>query len=114
MKQVIISVFAATVFVFSTYSVYSQKSKTGLTPWVSEKGYWVVEGNIHDPLTHIIRFYNNDNLLLHTEKLSGVKLNINKKNVKMKLKNALEQTVLLSDEHKKEGVISDYITSILK
>lgn len=69
--------------------------------WVSEKGYWVVEGNVHSPLNNTIRFYNNEDVLVYTESLKGVKLNTNKRKVKMKLKKALE-TAITAWESKKE------------
>lgn len=62
--------------------------------WVSEKGYWVVEGNVKTPLDHTIRFYNNENMLVYTESLKGMKLNTNRRKVKMKLKKALESAII--------------------
>ena len=76
--------------------------------WVSEKGYWVVEGNVHTPLNNTIRFYNNDDMLVYTETLNGVKLNINKRKVKMKLKQALE-TAIIAWESRKEKIEEVYI-----
>lgn len=72
--------------------------------WVSDKGYWVVESNIHSPLHHVIRFYNNDNELLYKETLTGIKLDPEKRKVKMKLKKILESTVL-AWKKKKDGLI---------
>ena len=37
--------------------------------WVSEKGWWVVESNIHTPKQHVIYFYNNDRVLVYKEKI---------------------------------------------
>ncbi len=95
-------------------TAYSQQGSSIVAPWASDKGFWVVEGNIHDPLNNTIRFYNNENELVHTETLSGVKLDIRKKKVKMKLKKALEQTLLLCEQHKDHEVISNDVAAILK
>ena len=63
-------------------------------PWVSDKGYWVVETNLHSPLNHLVSFYNNDNVLLHKKTLTGVKLNPDKRKIKMKLKKELESAII--------------------
>ena len=84
------------------------------TPWVSGKGYWNAESNIHDPLNHIIRFYTSDGRLFHTQKLSGVKLDTDKRKIKMKLKNALEQTMKLYSKQEPPQHISEYLVAYLK
>ncbi len=71
--------------------------------WVSDKGYWVVEGNVKTPLNHTIRFYNNNDVLVYSERIDGVRLNANKRKVKMKLKQALE-SALLAFEGKQQNV----------
>lgn len=61
--------------------------------WVSAKGYWVVESNIHDTRHACIYFYANDNTLVHKETIDGVKLPVGRTRTKMKLKKALETVV---------------------
>ena len=61
--------------------------------WVSEKGYWVIESNINTPKSSIVYFYNNDDILVYKEKIEGVKLNVKKDAIKMKLKKVLETAV---------------------
>ena len=92
----------------------SQDKQKHAAPWVSDKGYWNTESNIHDPLNHIIRFYTNDGRLFHTEKLSGVKLDIDKRKTKMKLKKALEQTMELYSKREPAKQISQYLVAYLK
>lgn len=85
--------------------VSSQQDKRPRFPaWVSDQGYWVIESNIEAPLDHIVRFYNNDNELIYQETLTGIKLNPDKRKVKMKLKKLLEARVLAL-EKKKDGLI---------
>ena len=91
-----------------------EQQQTSKAPWVSDKGYWNTESNIHDPLNHIIRFYTHDGRLFHTEKLSGVKLDTDKRKTKMKLKKALEQTMELYSKQEPPKQISDYLVSYLK
>ena len=61
--------------------------------WVSAKGYWMVESNINAPRHSYVYFYNNENVLVHKETIDGVKLSVNKRRTKMKLKKALEIVV---------------------
>lgn len=67
--------------------------------WVSEKGYWVVENNINQPKTALVRFYNNENTLVYKEQITGIVLKLNKRRVKMKLKKVLEASVLAWTQH---------------
>lgn len=90
-----------------------QERRPKFPDWVSDKGYWVVESNLNSPLDHIITFYNNDNELLYKETLTGVKLNPEKRKVKMKLKKALESAVL-AWENKKDGQISGEEAALVK
>ena len=75
-------------------TVKKQKGKPKVPAWVSETGYWVVETNISSPKNHVISFYTNDNILMYKETLKDVKLNPEKRAVKMKLKKALETSVV--------------------
>ena len=114
MKQQVKKLFVAAAFGLIVSAANAQTDPPIVAPWASDKGYWVVETNIHDLQNNIIRFYNNEDELLYTEKLMGVKLDINKRKVKMKLKKALEKTLLLCEQHKKPNVISDQVVAILK
>jgi hypothetical protein len=93
---------------------FSQDERPVSAPWASDKGYWVVQNNIQDPLNQVVRFYTNENVLIHTESLSGVKLNTRKRRMKMKLKKALEAAVSLYDQHRQPAMIRDYVVKILK
>lgn len=95
-------------------TTHAQDEQELTAPWVSDKGYWNTESNIHDPLNHTIRFYTTDGRLFHTEKLSGVKLDIDKRKTKMKLKKALEQTMELYSKQEPPKQISQYLVAYLK
>ena len=76
MKQTInTGVFAFALIFISFCSFAQEEQKTAIPKWASDKGYWVVEGNIHSPLDHTIRFYNNDDVLIYKEMVSGTKIN---------------------------------------
>jgi hypothetical protein len=85
--------FAGFCFAQEEESTPSQKSV--VPKWVSSKGYWVVEGNVHTPKSNVIYFYTTDNVLVYKEKVEGMKIKVAKAKVCMKLKTALEQAVTL-------------------
>ena len=84
-------------------SIKHKKSQPDLPAWVSDKGYWVVESNIHQRDSHTVFFYSNDNVLMYKEKLEGIKLNVEKRRIKMKLKRALE-TSAIAWQRAKDGL----------
>lgn len=94
MKKIIIAGILNVMLTFSYLLASAQEERIPTPKWVSDKGYWVVESNIKTPRNHSIRFYNNEDLLIYTETLEGVKLNVKRKKVKMKLKQVLESAVL--------------------
>jgi len=98
---------------FAQHAPFQQERRPKFPGWVSDKGYWVVESNINSPLNHIISFYNNDNELLYKETLTGVKMNPEKRKVKMKLKKVLESAVLAL-EKKKDGLIHGEEMTLVK
>lgn len=92
---------------------FQQERRPKFPGWVSEKGYWVVESNIHSPLNHVVSFYTNDNKLIYKETLTDIKLNPEKRKVKLKLKKILESAVL-AQENKKDGTISGHEMALVK
>jgi hypothetical protein len=94
MKQKLIHGIAITVLSFLSCYACSQE-QTPTPDWVSDKGYWVIETNKHTPLDHILWFYNNENTLVYKETLHGVRLNPDKRRVKMKLKKAVEAVIIV-------------------
>ena len=114
MKQQIKNWVAAALFTITGFVSFSQESQTEIPKWVSEKGYWVVESNNNDPLNHIIRFYSNDDVMIYKETLSGVRLNPNKKRVRMKLKKVLEISALAWEQRKVTEEEKQYVSAILK
>jgi hypothetical protein len=108
-----------TLFVLALATVITcqslaQDGDQPLPRWVSKKGYWVVESNIHQPLSHQVRFYNNENVLLYRETVSGMKLDPAKKKVKMRLKKVLETALLAWEQNQKPEEDKNYVLAILK
>jgi hypothetical protein len=75
-------------------AVFGQNKPIVSPEWVSEKGWWMVESNIHSPKQHIVYFYNNDGVLVYKEKIEGMRLNPEKRSIKMRLKKALETAIV--------------------
>jgi len=75
-------------------AAFAQSNQTPGPSWVSDKGWWVVESNIHVRKQCIVYFYNNDGILVYKEKVEGLRLNPNKRAIKNELKQVLETSVL--------------------
>jgi hypothetical protein len=97
---------------FAQRTPFQQERRPKFPDWVSEKGYWVIESNINSPLNQIVTFYNNDNELLYKETMTGVKLNPEKRSVKMKLKKVLESSVLAWEKKKNDGLIPEELALV--
>ena len=87
---------------FTFFAGKAQERDNFIPRWVSKMGFWVVESNKSTPRSHIIRFYNNNNVLVYRETLSDVRLNLNKARVKMKLKRVLETSVVAFEKKKEQ------------
>jgi len=62
--------------------------------WTPEAGYWVAQANVNQPKQYTIFFYTNEHELIYKEKIEGVKLNLDSRRVKMRLKKVLEKSLL--------------------
>ena len=89
-------ILATTLLIIASSTIFAQEhyTKAKVPKWVSEKGFWQIESNIHTPEKNIVYFYNNDNVLVYKEKVDGVVFDLQKKSVKMRLKRALEAAVV--------------------
>ena len=57
-------------------------------------GFWVIENNIKTPRQSTVFFYNNDNILVYKETISGKRLNVKRKKVVRQLNGVLHQSLL--------------------
>jgi hypothetical protein len=99
MKKTFGKYAAAFVLLFISFSSFSQDNDTQdkniKTPsWVSDNGYWTMENNIHQPLKSTIYFYNNQDVLIGEKEISGKKMNVKRKRIKMQLKAMLETSLV--------------------
>ena len=97
MKRKIITYAVSAVLIFISFTAFGQDNNPAATQhipaWVSEKGYWVVEANIHVPKQYTVRFYTNENKLVGTKEIKGIALNMKKRKIKMRLKSMLESSL---------------------
>lgn len=85
-------------FMIASLPVTAQEDDPGpvttvIPKYVSDKGYWVVEGNIHNKQEHTIHFYNNDHLKVYQQTIAG-KLKLNKRKTLMHIKRMLDTAVV--------------------
>jgi hypothetical protein len=82
----------------AAFSVSAQEDpiepiSTVIPKYVSDKGYWVVEGNIRNKQEHTIHFYTNDHLKVYQQTVTG-KLKIHKRKTLMHMKRMLDTAVV--------------------
>lgn len=70
-----------------------QPVKPFVPRWVPESGYWVAENKPQLPGTYTIYFYTDDHVLVYKENIEGIKLNLNSRKVKMRLKKVLHTSL---------------------
>lgn len=78
-----------------------------------EKGYWVIEGNIHSPKTNTFYCYNNDDSLIYTEKIVGIKFNTKRRATLKKLNKMLNNSLLTADKINKATENGSLVKAIL-
>ena len=87
---------AIAAFVFMGLSAKAQDDQgisVVIPKWVSDKGYWVVEGNIHNRQQHIIHFYNNEDRKVYQQTVMG-KFKLTKRKTLMHIKRMLDTAVV--------------------
>ncbi|HTL07146.1 MAG TPA: hypothetical protein VL307_02775 [Chitinophagaceae bacterium] len=100
----------ATVFCLCISSLAFSQNDHSIPAWVSEDGYWVMEGNVHQPRQHTVRFYTNDHILVGSASIDSKKLNVKRKRVKMQLKEMLEASLLAWSEKKAADTMQSVVS----
>ena len=99
----IMSFILVSIILFITSSSYAQGwavQKNRQPRWISDKGFWQVQSNMSSPRKNTVYFFNNEKLLIYKEEVNGVKLNLSKMSVKMRLKKALEAALVAWDKER--------------
>jgi hypothetical protein len=77
---------------------FAQNKHRASSDYVSDKGWWMIESNIHTPKKNIVYFYNNDGVLVYKENIEGLRINPSRKSTRIQLKKALETAVMAWEE----------------
>jgi hypothetical protein len=98
MKKIIIVAPFIVLLSCASITTFAQETENAkpshiVPSWISEKGYWVIESNINNPLFNILYFYNNNNILVYKEVVPGIVINLKKRSIKMRLKKVVEDAV---------------------
>ncbi|MGH2565545.1 MAG: hypothetical protein ACRDE5_13600, partial [Ginsengibacter sp.] len=86
---------------------------TPVNKWM-EKGYWVIESNIHSRLTNIICIYNNNDSLIYKEKIEGLRINIKKQAIRKRLDKVVAITLVAFSNSKQTDDKDWLVKNILK
>src|SRR5438128_6197069 len=101
MKKVLQIAALLALFTVASTTMFAQENDRevrSIPKWISDKGFWIIESNIKTPDTSVIHFYNNDNVQVYSEKMEGITLNLKKRKTLMRLKKALEESLLAWDK----------------
>src|SRR5688572_29030562 len=77
----------------------TQPVSTVIPKYVSDKGYWVVEGNINNKLEHTIHYYTTDHFRVYQQTITG-KLKSNKRKTLMHMKRMLDTAVVAWEQRR--------------
>jgi hypothetical protein len=113
LKKTLLTIFIAGSFAATAQENESMHS-TKTPRYVSEKGYWVIESNVKQPKSAIVYFYNLQQQLVYKEEVTGVRLNINRTKVKMRLKKALEFAIAANEKERKGPKDEKIIAGVFK
>lgn len=103
MKKKLGSLIITALFASFTLTAIAQdeeRAESSSPKWVSKYGYWVVESNIKTPKSSTVFFYNNNDILVYSEKVEGVKLNTRRRKTLMKLKEVLDESLIAWNQKK--------------
>ena len=101
--------------IFVSLSVKAQETENKpVKKWVSENGYWVIEGNIHSPKSNTLYCYNNEDSLIYTEKIEGVKINTRRRATLKRLNKLLDRSLIAWNSSKLKNEDHTLVKSIFK
>ena len=101
-------------FLLTALAGISQPRKHETPKWLSDKGSWMIESNIHTPRKHILHFYNLQGQEIYTEKVEGVRLNVKRARTKMQLKKVLEASLVAWEQKQVRGENEDLVINSLR
>jgi hypothetical protein len=107
-----ISILALTVVMVS-FAICNVSAQTNKTTF-QQNGYFVLESNKTDKKATTVRFYNDNNVLVYEEKVTGVKFNLNRTKTLDKLNEGLEKALLAWNEKQETLRRKDWVAVLVK
>jgi hypothetical protein len=116
MKKLLQQVLFASLLIFPQLACAQEEpgTKPSTPNWVSDKGFWMIESNIHIPKRCIVYFYANDGQLVYKEVVEGVALKPEKRKVKLHLKRVLETAVANWEKERRAAENQGLVIAYLK
>jgi len=94
MKKTFLSLLLGVASLLSlTAEAQTKTAANTAPPWVSNKGYWVIESNQQTPKEAVVYFYNNENLLVYKKEIRNQRLNLKREKTLLELKTSLEDAI---------------------
>ncbi len=102
-------IIAVCTFLMISSSINAQKKN-----YIPAEGFWVLESNVHDKKSTIIRFYTDSSVLIYEETVNNCRLNINRKKNLLDLKKGLEEAMITWNNKKDVLKNGDMMAVLMK
>lgn len=100
---------AVCTFLLLGSSINAQKKNI-----IPVEGFWVLESNVHNNKSTIIRFYTDKSVLIYEETVNNCRLNINRKKNVLNLNKGLEEAIVAWDNKKDVLKNGDMMAVLMK
>ncbi len=109
----LINTLAATLGVIVLFTADSSFAQTKKTV-DQQEGYFVLVSNKAEKKITTVQFYNNANVLMYEEKVTGVKFNLNRKKTIDMLNKGLQKAILAFNAKPEVQKNQDWMAAIVK
>ncbi|MEO7314443.1 MAG: hypothetical protein ABIW47_04620 [Ginsengibacter sp.] len=109
MKNSLKFIIAVCTFLLISSSINAQKKNV-----IPAEGFWVLESNVHNKKSTIIRFYTDKSVLIYEETVNNCRLNINRKKNVLDLNKGLEEAMVAWNNKKDVLKNGDMMAVLMK
>lgn len=99
----------ATITAFLMIMIWSS-GKAQISPAAS-KGFWVIESNINEKKTQLVKFYDSDHRLIYEEKIEGKRIRYEKPRTQKKLNEVLQAVLETKDTLHSKSLLAKHFKS---
>lgn len=93
------------LILFALCTNRTTKAQSSPVPkWMSQKGFWVIQSNLHSPKKATIYFYTNTQELVYKEQVNGKRINPDRLKTRKHLESVLVESIIA---WQKEGVAKE-------